>query len=227
MTAVKYRIGRTAEAAAAFKTQLAGLSSNTDETVAAFAADPETAALLENVRAATAAYDKAFDAVVKLDQSRQAIVAQMGDKAKEARGLLADLTTYAASTNDLSSMQQTAEIGTNVLTMLGAVDRYMSPRNRWPFSRDGIREVAEVSGGLQIDNGEALRAATLAGAGISYLPLDLVRDDIAAGELIRLLSEWETLTLPINLLYPTRRTPRRVSALMQLFTSELRQSHPI
>jgi len=103
----------------------------------------------------------------------------------------------------------------------------MSPRNRWPFSRDGIREVAEVSGGLQIDNGEALRAATLAGAGISYLPLDLVRDDIAAGELIRLLSEWETLTLPINLLYPTRRTPRRVSALMQLFTSELRQSHPI
>jgi len=137
VTAVKYRIGRTAEAAAAFKTQLAGLSSNTDETVAAFAADPETAALLENVRAATAAYDKAFDAVVKLDQSRQAIVAQMGDKAKEARGLLADLTTYAASTNDLSSMQQTAEIGTNVLTMLGAVDRYMLGGNEADFAQIG------------------------------------------------------------------------------------------
>ena len=103
----------------------------------------------------------------------------------------------------------------------------MSPRNRWPFMRGGTREVAEVAGGLQIDNGEALRAATLEGAGISYLPLDLVQDDIATGALIRLLPEWQTLTLPINLLYPTRRTPRRVSALMHLFTTELRQSHPL
>ena len=103
----------------------------------------------------------------------------------------------------------------------------MSPRNRWPFMRGGTREVAEVAGGLQIDNGEALRAATLEGAGISYLPLDLVQDDIATGALIRLLPEWQTLTLPINLLYPTRRTPRRVSALMLLFTTELRQSHPL
>jgi len=72
-----------------------------------------------------------------------------------------------------------------------------------------------------------LRAATLEGAGISYLPLDLVHDDIATGALIRLLPEWQTLTLPINLLYPTRRTPRRVSALMHLFTTELRQSQPL
>jgi DNA-binding transcriptional LysR family regulator len=103
----------------------------------------------------------------------------------------------------------------------------MSPRNRWPFVRDGVREVAEVAGGLQIDNGEALRAATLAGAGISYLPLDLVQSDLAAGTLVRLLPEWETMTLPINLLYPTRRVPRRVTALMQMFTTELRASHPL
>ncbi|RYD81365.1 MAG: LysR family transcriptional regulator, partial [Sphingomonadales bacterium] len=38
----------------------------------------------------------------------------------------------------------------------------MSPRNRWPFIKDGRREVAEVQGGLQIDNGEALRAALIA-----------------------------------------------------------------
>ena len=137
VTAVKYRIDRTAEAAAAFEAQLSGLSSGSDETRAAFSSNPETATLLENVRAATTAYDKAFDAVVKLDQSRGAIVAQMGDKAKEARGLLADITTYAASTNDLSSMQQTAEIGTNVLTMLGAVDRYMLGGNDADYAQIG------------------------------------------------------------------------------------------
>jgi len=51
----------------------------------------------------------------------------------------------------------------------------MSPRNRWPFERGAV-ETAEVSGGLQIDNGEALRAAVLEGAGIAYMPIDLVAD---------------------------------------------------
>src|SRR5690606_7964499 len=60
----------------------------------------------------------------------------------------------------------------------------MSPRNRWPLSRDGRQEIADVRGGLQIDNGEALRVAALEGAGIAYMPADLVRDDVAAGRLV-------------------------------------------
>jgi DNA-binding transcriptional LysR family regulator len=103
----------------------------------------------------------------------------------------------------------------------------MSPRNRWPFSRGGVREIAEVSGGLQIDNGEALRAAVLEGAGIAYLPTDLVEDDIAAGRLTRLFADWETANLPIHLVHPSRRVPRRVAALMQVLAGELRQSHPL
>jgi DNA-binding transcriptional LysR family regulator len=103
----------------------------------------------------------------------------------------------------------------------------MSPRNRWPFSQDGKGVVAEVSGGLQIDNGEALRVATLEGAGIAYLPIDLVRDDIAAGRLVRLLQDWETMGLPIHLVHPSRRVPRRVSALLDLLTAELKVSHPV
>lgn len=103
----------------------------------------------------------------------------------------------------------------------------MSPRNRWPFSREGVREIAEVTGGLQIDNGEALRAAVLEGAGIAYLPTDLVEDDIAAGRLTRLFADWKTASLPIHLVHPSRRVPRRVAALMQVLASELRQSHPL
>jgi methyl-accepting chemotaxis protein len=124
VAAVKYRISRTDDANAAFETQLAGLSLNTDDTTAVFASDAEVGPLVDNVRQAVADYDKAFDAVVKLDKDRQALVTQMTDKAKEARGLLGDITTYAASSNDLSSVQQTADVGTNVLTMLGAADRY-------------------------------------------------------------------------------------------------------
>lgn len=103
----------------------------------------------------------------------------------------------------------------------------MSPRNRWPFSRNGESVVAEVSGGLQIDNGEALRVATIEGAGIGYAPIDLVRADLADGTLLRLLPDWQTLTLPIYLLHPSRRVPRRVSVLLDTLATEISRSHPM
>lgn len=102
----------------------------------------------------------------------------------------------------------------------------MSPRNRWPFLKDGRREVAEVQGGLQIDNGEALRVALIAGAGIGYMPTELVAADVAAGRLVQLLPDWQTLTLPIQLVHPSRRVTRRVAVLMETIAAELRRSHP-
>ncbi|MGN6490070.1 MAG: LysR family transcriptional regulator [Devosia sp.] len=102
----------------------------------------------------------------------------------------------------------------------------MSPRNRWPFSQDGKRVVAEVAGGLQIDNGEALRAALLTDAGIAYMPTELVAGDLAAGRLVQLLPDWQTMTLPIQLLHPSRRVTRRVAALMEAIAAELKRSHP-
>ena len=102
----------------------------------------------------------------------------------------------------------------------------MSPRNRWPFERNGKREVAEVEGGLQIDNGEALRSALLEDAGIAYMPADMVSADIASGRLVPLLTGWKMLSLPIYLIHPSRRVPRRLTALMDVLAGELRQSHP-
>lgn len=109
----------------------------------------------------------------------------------------------------------------------GLLNLNMSPRNRWPFSKDGKREVAEVEGGLQIDNGEALRVASLEGAGIAYLPKDLVVDDVAAGRLVALLDEWQMMSLPIFLLHPSRRVPRRLSVLMETLAEALTRSHPV
>ncbi|RYE82570.1 MAG: LysR family transcriptional regulator [Hyphomicrobiales bacterium] len=101
----------------------------------------------------------------------------------------------------------------------------MLPRGRWPFvSPQGETVVAEVEGQLQIDNGEAQKAAALEGAGIVYLPEDLAGADLDAGRLVQVLPEWRTLTLPINLVYPTRRlVPRRVTALMDAIASGLKE----
>jgi DNA-binding transcriptional LysR family regulator len=103
----------------------------------------------------------------------------------------------------------------------------MTPRNRWPLSRDGKQVIAEVEGGLQIDNGEALLVATLEGAGISYMPTDLVRADLAAGRLVPILPDWKMLTLPIYLVHPSRRVPRRVAMLMETLAEQLKLSHPV
>jgi DNA-binding transcriptional LysR family regulator len=102
----------------------------------------------------------------------------------------------------------------------------MSPRNRWPFIRGGRRVVAEVQGGLQIDNGEALCVALLEGAGIGYMAYDSVAGYLASGQLVRVLPEWETGTLPIHLLHPSRRVTRRAAVLMETIAAELKRSHP-
>lgn len=100
----------------------------------------------------------------------------------------------------------------------------MSPRNRWPFiGPGGTSIIAEVEGGLQIDNGEAQLAAALEGAGIVYLPVDLVTEPLHTGRLVEVLPHWQRMTLPIHLVYPSRRlVPRRLSAFMDAIASGLR-----
>ncbi|MDC9822843.1 LysR family transcriptional regulator [Devosia sp. ZB163] len=101
----------------------------------------------------------------------------------------------------------------------------MTPRNRWPFiGPGGASVIAEVSGGLQIDNGEAQLAAALEGAGIVYLPVDLVERPLRENRLVEVLPHWDRMTLPIHLLYPSRRlVPRRLSAFMEAIAAGLRE----
>lgn len=90
------------------------------------------------------------------------------------------------------------------------------PRNRWSFV-DGAGETVtvEVTGGFEIDNDEAQRRLAIDGAGVVYLPRDLVEEDIAEGRLVPLLADWQLPTMPIHTLHPSRHfVPRRVSAFI-------------
>jgi DNA-binding transcriptional LysR family regulator len=98
------------------------------------------------------------------------------------------------------------------------------PRSRWPFQDENGRPfTVEVSGNVEIDNGEAQRSAALAGAGIIFSPRDLVEDDLKQGALVEVLQQWNTFTLPIHTVHPSRRfVPRRVSALIEAVAEGLR-----
>jgi DNA-binding transcriptional LysR family regulator len=90
------------------------------------------------------------------------------------------------------------------------------PRNRWIFvDPQGERTTVDVSGVIEVDSGEAQRRLAMDGAGIAYLPVSLVADDIAAGQLVSLLPSSSLLTLPIQTVHPSRHlVPRRVRAFI-------------
>lgn len=69
---------------------------------------------------------------------------------------------------------------------------------------EGPREV-KVSGRLQVNNGDALMAAAIGGAGIAYLPTFLCGDALRDGRLARVLPDWCDREDSISLLYPQGR----------------------
>lgn len=90
------------------------------------------------------------------------------------------------------------------------------PRNRWPFiGPKGEEIVVTVGGGIEIDLDEAQRKLAIDGAGIAYLPLDLVDRDLAEGRLVAMFSDWTMPTMPIHAIQPSRRfVPARVRAFL-------------
>lgn len=86
----------------------------------------------------------------------------------------------------------------------------------WPFGRTrDSNETVRVSGSLSTDSGDVIREAAIAGVGIAQATWWLFKDDIAAGRLVAVLTEFESEAEPISIVLPaTRRTPAKVRALV-------------
>lgn len=78
---------------------------------------------------------------------------------------------------------------------------------RWPFEMDGEVVHIDPKGRLTLDEAAIARAAVLDGAGIGFFIEQDVIDDIAAGRLLRLLSDWTPPRPGFSLYYPGRRNP--------------------
>jgi DNA-binding transcriptional LysR family regulator len=79
--------------------------------------------------------------------------------------------------------------------------------HRWQFEKDGQPVQMEVHGPITLDESSLSRMAILADVGIGYCMESDVRDDIAAGRLIRVLEDWTPPLAPLCLYYPSRRNP--------------------
>ncbi|MEJ2623776.1 MAG: LysR family transcriptional regulator [Pseudolabrys sp.] len=98
---------------------------------------------------------------------------------------------------------------------LGYTLAHSSGVGRWPFGEPN-ETVVQVSGNLRANNGDALRAAAVAGQGIIYQPTFIVADDLRAGTLVALSLDQPTMELGgIYAVYlPERNPPAKVRALI-------------
>ncbi|MBY3001132.1 LysR family transcriptional regulator [Rhizobium leguminosarum] len=92
----------------------------------------------------------------------------------------------------------------------------------WEFEKDGREFSVRVEGQLVMSNiGPAINAA-LDGAGLSYVPRDLVRQYCDSGQLNEVLADWALTFQGYHLYYPSRRHP---SPAFSAFVEAFRYRH--
>jgi DNA-binding transcriptional LysR family regulator len=86
------------------------------------------------------------------------------------------------------------------------------------FQRGAERASVPVCGALQANEGQVICAAGLAGDGIVIQPMYIVYEDIVAGRLVPVLTDWRLPQLTINIAYQSR---RHQPAKIRVFTEFL------
>ena len=85
------------------------------------------------------------------------------------------------------------------------VNSVLSPANQLQFMVDGKRSTVTVRPRLRVNGARPVRSMVVGGHGIGLCLLPTVRDDIAAGRLVRLLEDFEAYDRDVYAVYPQRR----------------------
>lgn len=98
-------------------------------------------------------------------------------------------------------------------------------RNAWTLTAGpgaseplGTTKAVRVSGNLQTNSSEVIRASVLAGMGIGFSPTWLFEQELERGEVVHLLPDWEAAAIPIQLVSPAE---RRQSAKVKAFAEHV------
>jgi DNA-binding transcriptional LysR family regulator len=84
----------------------------------------------------------------------------------------------------------------------------------WEFEKDGQKLNVRVEGQWVFNSSTPRLRAALAGFGLAYLPEDMVRPDVADGNLVQVLKDWCPKFPGYHLYYPSRRQSSPAFALV-------------
>jgi DNA-binding transcriptional LysR family regulator len=90
----------------------------------------------------------------------------------------------------------------------------------WRFEKNGEELMLDVDGPITLDEASLARVAVMNGVGIGYFMEGDVREDLAAGRLVRILEDWTPPLAPLCLYYANRRNS---SAAFQAFIALARE----
>ncbi|MES1148770.1 MAG: substrate binding domain-containing protein, partial [Bradyrhizobium guangdongense] len=110
---------------------------------------------------------------------------------------------------------------------LGYTLSQQASAEEWLFGADGEIRV-QVKGNLRANNGDVLRAATLAGLGLARQPTFIIADDLRAGTLVALpLDQPEIQSSAVHAVYlPDRRPPAKVRAFIDFLAMRFAPEPP-
>lgn len=84
--------------------------------------------------------------------------------------------------------------------------------NLWTFTAGagasetmGVSKSVRVHGGIQTNSSEVIRSAVIGAMGIGYAPTWLFEPELANGEVVRLMPDWDSPLSPIHLVSPPER----------------------
>lgn len=98
---------------------------------------------------------------------------------------------------------------------------HSSMAEEWPLTdAAGNTRVVRMRSVMQANNGDTVRAATLAGRGLSWQPTFLIGEDLRAGRLVRVLPDHSLPDIDILAVYPSRRHLSAKVRLMVDFLAE-------
>ncbi len=91
------------------------------------------------------------------------------------------------------------------------------------FTRGREQAAVTPAGPLTANNGDVMVPMLVAGQGIAALPQFIIAPELAAGQLIPLLAEWQLPALTLQIVTPpSRRRPARVDALIAHLAATLK-----
>jgi DNA-binding transcriptional LysR family regulator len=110
---------------------------------------------------------------------------------------------------------------------LGYTLSQQASAEEWLFGADGEIRV-QVKGNLRANNGDVLRAATLAGLGLARQPTFIIADELRAGTLVALpLDQPEIQSSAVHAVYlPDRRPPAKVRAFIDFLAMRFAPEPP-
>ena len=167
------------------------------------------------------------DRVVNLQEEGYDVALRMGvlsDSTLKAKRLTVDHQIIVASADYLAT-NPAPKLPDELLTAPCLV---LGDSNGWPFLIDEKQLVVRVNGPLRSDNGELLHHAALDGHGFVRMSALRARQDVKAGRLVRVLSDYEvTANASIWAVYPgSKHQMPKLRVLLDFLGQWFRDANP-